>query len=53
MISIKGEYVFHVHSWRCCHADEIRDEEYVKRAELRRFILRTILHFRGIHFATE
>lgn len=32
MISIKGEYVFHVHSWRCCHADEIRDEEYVKRA---------------------
>ena len=27
-----GRYVFHVHTWRCGHAEDIEDEVYVKRA---------------------
>ena len=27
-----GRYVFHVHTWRCGHAEDIEDEAYVKRA---------------------
>lgn len=27
-----GNYIFHVHTWRCGHAEEIEDEAYVRRA---------------------
>ncbi len=25
-------YIFHVHSWRCGHAENANDEDYVKKA---------------------
>lgn len=27
-----GNYIFHVHSWRCGHAENVNDEEYIKKA---------------------
>lgn len=27
-----GNYIFHVHSWRCGHAENISDEAYIKKA---------------------
>ncbi|MDT3843431.1 MAG: PHP domain-containing protein [Bacillota bacterium] len=31
-MSIQGKYIFHVHTRRCGHAEEVEDEAYVKRA---------------------
>lgn len=32
MITMNGKYLFHVHTYRCHHAENIPDEVYIKRA---------------------
>ena len=31
-IELKDKYIFHVHSYRCGHAENVKDEEYVLAA---------------------
>ena len=32
MISLGERYLFHVHTFRCGHAEMVSDEEYIKKA---------------------